>query len=87
MPTRTTRIGVESVHGTCSARLQELLIVRIKDLLSRRISQHCCGNAIVGDSTAGAIYRFNGHRQGSSALIRQDKQMPHTAIGAAEHRD
>jgi hypothetical protein len=38
MPTTTTRIGVANLHSTCSARLQELLIVRIKDLLSRRIS-------------------------------------------------
>jgi hypothetical protein len=33
-----------------------------------------------GGSIAGAIYRFNDHRQGSSTPIRQDKQMPNTAL-------
>jgi hypothetical protein len=33
-----------------------------------------------GGSIARAIYRFNDHRQGSSTPIRQDKQMPNTAL-------
>jgi hypothetical protein len=32
-----------------------------------------------GGFIAGAIYRFNNHRQASSTPIRQDKQMPNTA--------
>jgi hypothetical protein len=32
-----------------------------------------------GASIAGAICRFNDHRQGSSTAIRRDKQMPNTA--------
>jgi hypothetical protein len=35
--------------------------------------------AAAGDSIAGAICRFNDHRQGSSTPIRRDKQMPNTA--------
>jgi hypothetical protein len=33
-----------------------------------------------GDPIAGAIYRFNDHRQGSSTAIRQDKQKPNTGL-------
>jgi hypothetical protein len=36
--------------------------------------------AAAGDSIAGAIYRFNDHRQDSSTPIRQDKQMPNTGL-------
>jgi hypothetical protein len=31
-------------------------------------------------SIAGAIDRFNDHRQGTSTPIRQDKQMPNTGL-------
>src|SRR5260370_30710202 len=47
MPMTTTRIGIGtalSLHSTRGARLQELIILRIKALLSWHISELCSGN-------------------------------------------
>jgi hypothetical protein len=47
MPMATTRIGIgtaRSLHSTRNARLQELIILRIKALLSWRMRELCCGN-------------------------------------------